>query len=63
MIAVTIDRITISYSATPVVSDLSWEVHDDRIVELDGGSLTNHTGGYSEYTVRTGKLPEQDKAP
>lgn len=35
----------------------------DRIVELDGGSLTNHTGGYSEYAVRAGKLPEQDKAP
>ena len=36
MIAVTIDRITISYSATPVVSDLSWEVHDDRIVGFVG---------------------------
>ena len=36
MIAVTIDRITISYSATPVVSDLSWEVHDDRIVGFIG---------------------------
>ncbi len=36
MIAVAIDRITISYSATPVVSDLSWEVHDDRIVGFVG---------------------------
>jgi len=36
MIAVTIDRITISYSATPVVSDLSWEIHDDRIVGFVG---------------------------
>jgi len=36
MIAVTIDRITISYSATPVVSELSWEVHDDRIVGFVG---------------------------
>ena len=36
MIAVTIDRITISYAATPVVSNLSWEVHDDRIVGFVG---------------------------
>ncbi len=36
MIAVTLDRITISYSATPVVSDLSWEVHDDRVVGFVG---------------------------
>ena len=36
MIAITLDRITISYSATPVVSDLSWEVHDDRIVGFVG---------------------------
>jgi len=35
----------------------------DRIVELDGGSLTNHTGGYSEYAIRTGVLPEWEKAP
>ncbi len=38
MIAVTIDRITISYSATPVVSDLSWEIHDDRIVGFVGSN-------------------------
>ena len=36
MIAVTVDRITISYSGTPVVADLSWEVHDDRIVGFVG---------------------------
>jgi ATP-binding cassette subfamily F protein 3 len=36
MIAVTIDRITISYSATTVVSGLSWEIHDDRIVGFIG---------------------------
>jgi ATP-binding cassette subfamily F protein 3 len=36
MIAVTVDRITISYSATPIVSDLTWEVHDDRIVGFVG---------------------------
>jgi len=36
MIAVTIDRITISYAATPVVTDLSWEIHDDRIVGFVG---------------------------
>jgi len=36
MIAVTLDRVTISYSATPVVTDLSWEIHDDRIVGFVG---------------------------
>ena len=36
MIAVTIDRITISYAATPVVTDLSWDIHDDRIVGFVG---------------------------
>ena len=35
----------------------------DRIAELDGGSLTNHTGGYSEYAARTGKLSGQDTTP
>jgi len=36
MIAATFDRITISYAAEPVFTDLSWEVHDDRIVGLVG---------------------------
>jgi ATP-binding cassette subfamily F protein 3 len=36
MIAVTIDRISISYAAIPVVADLSWEIHDDRIVGFVG---------------------------
>jgi len=36
MIAVSIDRIAISYAATPVVTDLSWEIHDDRIVGFVG---------------------------
>jgi len=33
----------------------------DRIAELDGGALTNYTGGYSEYAVRTGVLPEREE--
>ena len=36
MIAATFDRIAISYAAEPVFTDLSWEVHDDRIVGLVG---------------------------
>ena len=34
MIATTFDRITIAYAAEAVFTDLSWEVHDDRIVGL-----------------------------
>jgi len=36
MIATTLDRITVSYSSAPVVTDLSWEIHDDRIVGFVG---------------------------
>ena len=36
MIAATFDRITIRYAAAPVFTDLSWDVHDDRIVGLVG---------------------------
>ena len=36
MIAATFDRIAITYAADPVFRDLSWEVHDDRIVGLVG---------------------------
>ncbi|MBU0595152.1 ATP-binding cassette domain-containing protein [Candidatus Bipolaricaulota bacterium] len=36
MIAVTFDRIAIAYAAEPVFTELSWEVHDDRIVGLVG---------------------------
>ncbi|MBE0636659.1 ABC-F family ATP-binding cassette domain-containing protein, partial [Candidatus Bipolaricaulota bacterium] len=36
MIAVTFDRVTVAYAQGAVFSDLSWEVHDDRIVGLVG---------------------------
>jgi len=33
----------------------------DRIAKLDGGTLTNYTGGYCEYAVRTVVLPEREE--
>ncbi len=36
MIAVTLDKITYTYVSTPIVADLSWEIHDDRVVGLIG---------------------------
>jgi len=36
MIAVSLDRVTVSYGATSVFEHLTWEAHDDRIVGLVG---------------------------
>jgi len=36
MIAVTLDKITYTYVSTPIVADLSWDIHDDRVVGLIG---------------------------
>ncbi|UCF10412.1 MAG: ABC-F family ATP-binding cassette domain-containing protein [Candidatus Bipolaricaulota bacterium] len=38
MIAVTLDRVTISYASHPVFSDLSFEVPDDRAIGLVGSN-------------------------
>jgi ATP-binding cassette subfamily F protein 3 len=36
MIAVNLDRVTVTYILDPVFEDLSWEIHDDRVVGLVG---------------------------
>ncbi len=36
MIAVNLDKIAYTYVSQPVFSDLSWEIHDDRVVGLIG---------------------------
>jgi len=62
MIAVNLDRVTVTYVSEPVFENLSWEIHDDRVVGLVGpngcgkstllqlvaGELVSDTG----FTVR-----------
>ncbi len=62
MIAVNLDRVTVTYVSDPIFENLSWEIHDDRCVGLIGpngcgkstllrlivGELTSDTG----FTVR-----------
>lgn len=62
MIAVNLDRVTVTYVSEPIFEDLSWEIHDDRVVGLVGpngcgkttllcliaGELTSDTG----FTIR-----------
>ena len=36
MIAVSLDRIRFTYATDPLFSNLSWEIHDDRVVGLVG---------------------------
>ncbi len=62
MIAVNLDRVSVTYISEPVFENLSWEIHDDRCVGLIGpngcgkstllrliaGELTSDTG----FTVR-----------
>ena len=62
MIAVNLDRVSVTYTSEPVFVDLSWEIHDARCVGLVGpngcgkstllrlitGELTSDTG----FTVR-----------
>jgi ATP-binding cassette subfamily F protein 3 len=62
VIAVNLDRVTVTYISEPVFENLSWEIHDDRCVGLIGpngcgkstllrliaGELTSDTG----FTVR-----------
>jgi ATP-binding cassette subfamily F protein 3 len=58
MIAVNLDRVTVTYVSVPIFAGLSWEIHDDRVVGLIGpngcgkstllkliaGELTSDTG-------------------
>jgi len=62
MIAVNLDRVSVTYVSEPVFENLSWEIHDDRVVGLIGpngcgkstllrlivGELTSDAG----FTVR-----------
>jgi ATP-binding cassette subfamily F protein 3 len=62
MIAVNLDRVTVTYVSVPIFENLSWEMHDDRVVGLIGpngcgkstllkliaGELASDTG----FTVR-----------
>ena len=66
MIAVNLDRVSVTYVSEPIFEDLSWEVHDDRVVGLVGpngcgkstllrlisGELTSDTG----FTIRRKEL-------
>jgi len=36
MIAVNLDRVTVTYVTVPIFENLSWEMHDDRVVGLIG---------------------------
>jgi ATP-binding cassette subfamily F protein 3 len=36
MLAVNLDRVTVTYVSIPIFENLSWEVHDDRVVGLIG---------------------------
>ncbi len=36
MIAVNLDQVTVTYISEPVFANLSWEIHDDRVVGLIG---------------------------
>ena len=36
MIAVNLDKVTYTYVSTPILADLSWEIHDTRTVGLVG---------------------------
>jgi ATP-binding cassette, subfamily F, member 3 len=36
MIAVNVDRVSYTYVSEPIFADLSWEIHDDRVVGLVG---------------------------
>ncbi len=78
MIAVNLDRVSVTYISPPVFSDLSWEIHDDRCVGLIGangcgkstllrliaGELASDTG----FVVRRkgltiGYLPQEPRLP
>jgi ATP-binding cassette subfamily F protein 3 len=36
MIAINLDRVSVTYVSEPIFEDLSWEIHDDRVVGLVG---------------------------
>ena len=36
MIAVNLDKVSVTYVAEPIFEKLSWEIHDDRVAGLVG---------------------------
>lgn len=76
MIAVNLDRVTVTYIAQPVFQGLSWEIHSDRCVGLIGpngcgkstllkliaGELTNDSGFVTRSSgLRIGYLPQEPR--
>jgi ATPase subunit of ABC transporter with duplicated ATPase domains len=74
MIAIHLDKVTVTYIAHPIFTDLSWAVHDDRCVGLVGpngsgkstllrllaGQLTSDTGFVNRQSGLTvGYLPQE----
>jgi ATP-binding cassette, subfamily F, member 3 len=62
LIAVNLDRVSITYLMEPVFEDLSWEIHDDRVVGLVGANgsgkstllrlISNEAKSEAGFTVR-----------
>lgn len=74
MIAIHLDRVSVTYIAQPVFQQLSWEIHDNRVVGLVGpngagkstllrlvqGQLTSDTGYVNRQPgLRVGYLPQE----
>ncbi len=53
MIAVNLDHIRFGYATDPLFTDLSWEIHDDRVIGLVG---PNGCGKSTLLNLITGKL-------
>ncbi|MBE9523463.1 MAG: ABC-F family ATP-binding cassette domain-containing protein, partial [Chloroflexi bacterium] len=74
MIVLTLDRVTVRYLATPIFENLSWEIHDGKIIGLIGpngsgkstllrliqGQLQSETGYIvRQKTLTIGYLPQE----
>lgn len=74
MIAIHLDQVSVTYIAQPVFQQLSWEIHDNRVVGLVGpngagkstllrlvqGQLTSDTGYVNrQQGLRVGYLPQE----
>ena len=53
MIAVNLDRVTVTYISEPIFENLAWEIHDDRVVGLVG---PNGCGKSTLLRLITGEL-------
>ena len=56
MIAVNLDRVSLVYVSEPIFQDLSWEIHDDRVVGLVG---PNGCGKSSVLRLIAGELKSE----